>query len=71
MNGSRQAAAVRQSRELQTENEEKHAMPTTLVFLIFALLAAGLFAYLLLGISLYLRDVYKANTISLKEHLPL
>jgi hypothetical protein len=43
-------------------------MLTILAFLIPSLLAIGLFAYLLLGIIIYLHGLYKAPAIRLQSH---
>lgn len=43
-------------------------MLTILAFLIPSLLAIGLFAYLLLGIIIYLHRLYKATPAQLQSH---
>lgn len=43
-------------------------MLINLAFLILSLLAAGLFAYLVVGIVIYLHELRRASGVELKSH---
>lgn len=49
------------SRKSHLEEQEQHTMLTNLVLLIPSLLATALFAYLIFGVIIYLRDLYKVG----------
>jgi hypothetical protein len=57
-----------EQQEVHFENWEKRIVLTILAFLIPSLLAVGLFAYLLLGIIIYLHRLYKAAPVHLQSH---
>jgi hypothetical protein len=49
-------------------NKENPPMLINLAFLILSLLAAGLFAYLVVGIVIYLHELRRASGVELKSH---